>query len=176
MIDEGRQHLPGVDWRTGNAFGLPAACCDRLYSSSLLQWATDTDAVARNWSSALKLDGRMLHGIFVAPTLPELAEIDRSVSPVYWRTTEEWLRAFAEAGLEILRWEQTSRVQKHPSAHALLRELHDTGVTRERALLGPGRLMRLMKNYESLYGLPEGGVRSTWSLLRVEAAKSGGRF
>lgn len=171
MVAEGRRRLPAADWRVGDGFRLRAGCCERLYSSALLQWAHDLAEVARNWFSALRPGGRMLHGVFVAPTLPELAALDGFVAPVCWRTTDEWLGAFAEAGFEIFRAEQTVCERVHVSAQALLRELHDTGVTPARARLSAGQLRRLLRDYERLHARPEGGVRATWSLLRFEAGK-----
>lgn len=171
MIDEGRAFLPFVNWHSGDAFTLPVACCDRLYSSALLQWTTNPALTAQNWFAALKPGGRMLHGLFVAPTLPELSALADIAPPVCWQNSETWLTAFKNAGFKILGWEESRRTQSHRSAQVLLRELHDTGVTPARARLSVTQLRHLLRCYDRLYTNTQGGVRSTWSLMRFEAEK-----
>ncbi len=171
MVREGRERVPGVGWTQGDALKLGPGSCDRLYSSAMLQWVGDPRTAMQTWCEALRPGGRMLHGLFVSPTLPELGELEPSAMPLRWRDVGVWREAMERAGLRVLRWETRTVEALHVSALAFLRSLHATGVTPAKPRLGAGRLRQLLRAYDERHRCEEGGVRATWTALRIEAEK-----
>ncbi|MFA5264136.1 MAG: methyltransferase domain-containing protein [Opitutaceae bacterium] len=172
MVRQGRQRVHGARWLRGDALELPPSACDRLYSSAMLQWVADPVQTMRIWSEALRPGGRMLHGIFIDPTLPELGALEPDAVPLRWRTEVEWTDAMRRTGLRVLRSEVRSIETGHPNALAFLRNLHDTGATLSRPMLRAGRLRVLLREYDALHRCADGGVKATWTMLRIEASRA----
>lgn len=170
MVAQGRRRCPSAQWEVRDGWRLPRGVCDRLYSASFLQWAESPRDVLANWAAALCPGGRMLHGLYTGGTLAELRALLPVASPVKWLTAAEWLGQVSGAGLRVRRHESSRRVVRYASARALLRSLHDTGVTGTPAL-GAGGLRELMRHYEARFRHPGGGVVATWELLRFEAER-----
>lgn len=173
MVAQGCRRVPDACWRRGDALDLTPARWDRIYSSAVLQWMGDVESGLRSLGSALRPGGRMLHALFVSPTLPELGMLAREASPLAWRRAEDWLEDASRAGLRVLRWEKRQVESRHPDALAFLRTLHDTGVTPAVPKLGPGRLRSVLRRYDELCRAEGGGVRATWTALRFEAERTG---
>lgn len=173
MVARGRLRVPEARWRVGDALDLAPDSWDRICSSAMLQWMGDAGRGLRSLRDALRPGGRMLHALFVSPTLPELGRLAPEVNPLTWRSSEAWLEAASEAGLRVMRWELRRVESKHPDARTFLRGLHDTGVTSEVPRLGPGRLRAVLRRYDDLHRAEGGGVRATWTALRFEAERAG---
>jgi SAM-dependent methyltransferase len=170
MVARGRGRCPLARWEERDGWRLPRGVCDRLYSSSFLQWAVAPREVLSNWAVALRDGGRMLHGLYTGGTLAELRGLLPAASPVAWLPVEGWLGHVEGAGLRVRRHESLRRVVRYASARALLRSLHDTGVTGA-PVLGAGCLRELMRCYDARFRHPGGGVVATWELLRFEAVR-----
>lgn len=170
MLDQLSAKFPFVRCRLGNAFDLGEGSWDRLYSTAMLQWAPDPHLVFGNWRRSLAPGGRMLHGLFVAPSLSELSSLVPDTAAFDWRAASAWLEAARNSGLQVLRWECRPLVLRHRNAREFLRALHDTGTTPDRPLFGPGRLRQVLRDYDRGFPHPQGGVRASWTLLRFEAS------
>ncbi len=167
MIEQGKINCPNAHWRKEDAWNLPEKCCDFLCSSSMLQWAPDLPRVLKNMKNALRKNGKMLHAFFIEPTLCELASL--AGTPVAWRDETIWRKAFADAGLKILRAETKIIKENYPSALALLRQIHATGATSAAGTLVPEKLRAIIKIYDQQFRVPAGtGVFATWAAMRVE--------
>jgi hypothetical protein len=86
---------------------------------------------------------------------------------LHWRTAEEWREILECSGLGVLRDTVERRVFCHASAMTFLRSLHGTGTAPQRRVT-PGRLRRVLQEYESRHG-SAAGVCSTWTFYRFEA-------
>jgi len=173
MVALGRAALPAVNWEVGDAWEAAGAAppYDAIVSASLLQWCPCPERVLASWGSLLPPGGRMLHGFYVAPTLPELATLaGPEASPLEWRSASQWRDYFKARGLHIERSEVRERVYSFENARALMRHLHGIGAV-QAGHLGAGRLRRLLRDYDTEFAHPEGGVYTTWSFFRVLAVK-----
>lgn len=173
MVAQGRRACPEADWVIHDSWRLPENVCDRLYSSSLLQWMPSPEKTLRVFFDALRAGGRMLHGFFVAPSLRELYSlVDPAALPLRWRTEDEWLAAFEKAGFRILRAEARTEVAEYSGAADFLKKLRDTGVTGTRGRLSAGALRGVMREYDRRFSLgANGAVAATWRFLRLETQK-----
>lgn len=170
MCAMGQTALPQVEWQIMAAEAPAAGPWDWIFCSSMLQWAAQPEEILAAWRERLATDGRVLAGLFVSETLPELRELMGQPRGLIWRTAEAWRQCLARSGLRILRDDSERRVFRHASALALLRSLHGTGATPERRF-SPGRLRGLLREYESRHR-STAGVRSTWTFYRFEAVRA----
>jgi SAM-dependent methyltransferase len=169
MCAVGRGMLPEVSWRVMAAEKPEGGPWDWIFSSSVLQWAVDPAAVFTAWHGCLPPGGRVLSGLFVKESLAEWRGVAGGWAPLEWRTIEEWRSHLNRAGLRVVRDEVKKRVFTHSSARAFLRSLHGVGAAPARRFAA-GRLRRLMHDYETRHGTPQ-GVRATWMFYRFEAAR-----
>lgn len=169
MLEAGHHHFPQARWTLGDAW-TASGSWDLICSSSLLQWAPDPVAVLSHWRKSLRTHGRMIHGFFVEPSLPELAHLAGDIFPLSWHSPQTWIGAFEQAGFHVIRQDRLTETIPFGSARAFLRHLHDTGTTHEDPQMSPVQLRRILQAYDEQFALPAGGVRSTWTLMRIEAA------
>lgn len=170
MCAAGRAALPQANWQTLAADAPTDGPWDWIFCSSMLQWVAEPEEIFAAWRQVLAEDGRVLAGLFVADTLPEWRELSGQPDPLVWRSAEEWRESLARGGLAVVQDAVERRVFRHASALALLRSLHGTGASPER-LLSPGRLRRLLREYDSRHGSAE-GVGATWTFYRFEARRA----
>lgn len=173
MCEAGRKAVPQVEWRPMAAESPATGPWDWIVSSSMLQWAEDPAAVFAAWRSRLAPGGRVLGGLFASGSLQEWAAVAGEPSPLKWRTADAWRGFVAGAGLRVLRDETERRTFLYPSARVFLRSLHGVGGAPARRL-PPGRLRRMMGDYEARHRGPD-GVGATWVFHRFEASASSGR-
>lgn len=171
MVEQGRRRLPHISWRVADAWDYTGPRVDRIFSSSLLQWCPEPANILRRWREVALPGGRMLHGIYILPTLTEWYSLTDATSPLEWRTASEWLQLFREAGWIVLRSDCRTYVQEFPSGRDFVRFLRHTGAT---CWNSPtfGELRRRITTYEHKFparGL-RGGVTSTWNMFRIEVA------
>lgn len=171
MCAVGRTALPHVNWQIMAAEAPVEGPWDWIFSSSMLQWAAQPVEILTAWRERLAAEGRVLAGMFVDETLPELRELIGQPPGLTWRTVDEWRECLGRSGLRIVRDAVERRIFWHPSAIALLRSLHRTGATPERRF-SPGQLRRLLSAYEARHRSPL-GLPSTWTFYRFEARLEG---
>lgn len=169
MVEEGRRMYPGIGWERVDAWNPVPLQFDRIYSSSLLQWAPEPSSALKAWRSCLKVKGKALVALYTSGSMSELIEISPEVSAVKWREAGEWLRLAEASGLHVLRWEEKEVQQRFDSALAAFRSFHDIGAIQE-GRFGVGRLRAAIAKtnlaYEKL-----GYVPLTWRCLRFEAER-----
>ena len=171
MVDACRQRVRGVNHRQRDAWQVQdsAESWDYIASSSLLQWAPAPLQTLRAWRRILAPGGRMLAGLFVSPSLQEMARVLPGAEPLTWRPPGEWAELVRTAGLRILKTESRSRRRSYPSAQALWKSLHRTGAVVPRGI-PRRRLIRAWDLYESMFGDPS-GVYATWTMCRILAER-----
>jgi malonyl-CoA O-methyltransferase len=167
MVALGSARWPQTDWRVAEAADLPSVSTNWILSSSFLQWARDPVSLLRDWKERLAPGGRILTGLFVAPTLPELDQVLPGSAPLQWRTPAQWKEIVIQADLHPLRTEEARRLFVFPSALELLRTLHRTGAAPVRRT-SAASLRHAIREYDRRFSCP-GGVCSTWTFYRVEA-------
>lgn len=167
MVARGAASEPGAEWLVAPANDLPDVPANWIFSSSFLQWAEEPNDLLRLWKSRLLPGGRILSGLFVAPTLGELASLLPGSTPLQWRTPETWEEMARGAGFTLARAEALERPFVFPSALQLLRTLHGIGATPVRRLPGTA-LRQAIGQYDAEFA-HDGGVRSTWTFFRFEA-------
>jgi malonyl-CoA O-methyltransferase len=169
MVTQGRHTFPDVNWSQRDAWNpdSPSGKWDFVTSCSLLQWATDPIDVLSRWRRVLRPGGRLLSGIYIAPSLPEFGALMPDRRPFPWRTADEWQHSFKEAGFYLIKVETHTREYLYPNARALMRQLHGTGATVMGAPLPSGRMVRLLHDYDRVHARP-GGVPATWTFCRIQ--------
>ncbi len=172
MCAVGRAALPGIEWRELAAEAPVGGPWDWIFSSAMLQWSTDPTDIFSAWREQLAPGGRVLAGLFVADSIPELNALLGQDVPLHWRTAQEWRRAIEAGGLRLVREETGRRVFWHESAAAFLRSLHGVGAAPARRM-PVGKLRGILREYEARYRDAE-GVRATWTFYRFEAKGAAG--
>lgn len=172
MVAEGSRRIGAAQWTVRDAWAPetpPTPEWDMITSASMLQWAPDPVAVLRRWTHLLRPSGHILCGIYIRPSLPELGSLLPENRQFRWRESSEWVAAFAAAGLRVVRHEAVTRRYVYASPQAMMRRLHDTGVTLSPNPLSVSTMKTLIKQYSQRYAVP-GGVTATWTTLRIEAS------
>ena len=170
MCAAGKSAVPEADWRVMAAEAPAGGPWDWIFCSSMLQWVAEPAAVFAAWHDALAPRGRVLAGLFVAESLPELQSVlDGCPPPLVWRSPAAWRAALADGGLRLVRDGAERRVFRHASALAFFRALHGIGAAPQ-PHLSPGRLRRLLREYTDRHGAA-GGVPATWTFYRFEAER-----
>jgi malonyl-CoA O-methyltransferase len=171
MVAAGSAVLPGVQWSVADAANPPGSCgYSWIFSCSLVQWLPDPVAAFRAWHCASVPGARLVSGWFVRGTLGEFFAACPEASPFTWRDADEWNRMLAQAGWQTGRSEIRTFRRHHADSAAMLREIHNAGAIVPRRL-GTGRLREALRRHDRDYR-GEGGVRSTFEFLRVEAVRS----
>jgi len=170
MCAAGRRAMPEAVWRVMAAETPLAGPWTWIFSSGMLQWVSEPERVFSAWRSCLVPGGRMLTGLFVAESLPELREVSGGCDPLVWRLPGEWHAALVAAGLRVVRDEAQRRTFMYSSARDFLRTLHGVGAAPVRRFT-PGRLRRLIEDYDARFGSPD-GVPATWTFYRFEAERA----
>lgn len=169
MCAAGRAALPEIAWREMWAETPLPGPWDWIVTSSMLQWIEDQASTFAAWRACLAPGGRVLAGLFVDGSLPELRTLDGKTAPLVWRTPEEWRVSLKRGGLRVVRDEVEPRVFSYSSARAFFASLHQVGAAPRRHL-GIGEMRRLLAAYERCW--PHGdGVRATWMFYRFEAER-----
>jgi len=153
---------------------------DLLASSSALHWL-DLDRCLAGFVALLRPGGRLAMALMVRGTLRELHDCRLLAAPAKpprarLMTAESVLAILAGLPLDIDLREDSEIVQHYPSAREFLLAIHHQGVTggnvsRAGAPLTRGELERLCSLYEARHPGDHGGVRSTYNVLLIRAAK-----
>jgi SAM-dependent methyltransferase len=167
MCRVGRIAVPEADWIMMAAERPAAGPWDWIFSSSMLQWASDPAEIFSAWRECLAPGGRAMGGVFVAGSLAEWNALAGDASPLVWRTPEEWRSYLAGAGFRLLREQCEKRVFHYRSALALLRSVHDIGGAPHRRFAA-GRLRQHLREYDARFRSPD-GVSASWMFYRFEA-------
>ena len=167
MLEEGRKRLPMVEWAELDAWQCEAALVDRIYTSSLLQWAKDPVTVLENWRNALETNGRVLVSLYIEGSLEEFVKERPDFSALQWRNEPEWLGFFRDAGFEISRSEVREDVISYASSREALRAIHDVGAIEERRM-SPGELKRFLKDCDRRF---DDRFELSWKALKVDCVR-----
>ena len=169
MLEQGKYYCPRADWSLQDAWSFEAESpMDLISSSSLLQWSPEPQNTLAKWAKSLAPGGRMLHGLFIAPSLPEIMAIDARIIPLQWHSAEKWQEFFTKAGLKILRSEAQSHQFIFSDADALFSFFKKTGAS-DKNRVRPGHLLHILREYNQRFSC-SGGIHSSWTFFRVEAA------
>ena len=169
------------EWLVADARNLPLGerSLDWVFSSLMIQWCTDTPAVAREIYRVLKPGGKAVLSTLVEGTLSELesawSEADPGARHVNRFLPREELRAalagpFPEASIQV-----ESMVLWYPDVMGLLKELKTLGARykdeyRRRSAMAPARLRALHSAYER-FRRSGRGVPATWQVAFVGLSK-----
>ncbi len=167
MVQEGRHRLPLVDWGELDAWRCETDPVDRIYSSSLLQWALEPEDVLKNWRNALAAGGKVLVCLFVKGSLSEFADVDARFAAFPWRSESEWIARFEEAGFDVLRNETRSDLIAFDSPREALRSLHDIGAVEERRM-SAAELRRFLRSCERGEESP---FEVSWKAMKIECVR-----
>lgn len=178
MIDVARQTWPGdegIRWTVadGTAPGDEVAY-DLVASNCALHWALDLPSAFRRLARSLMTGGLFAASLMLRGTLAELHEARLIAAPHKPPRARLPSRELAEtalwqAGLTVTLVEEQSVRAVFANARAMLRALHEQGVTggwisqAERPLTR-SELARLCEIYDAGYPAPEGGVQATYRI------------
>jgi malonyl-CoA O-methyltransferase len=162
-----------------DAYALPFAdgAFDLVFSSLMLQWCDDLDAVFGEISRVLKPGGLLLFSTFGPGTLAELRDAwavagDASNHVNHFFDPHALGTALMRAELAEPVLDVDRIVVRYPDVMSLMRELKAIGahnVTRGRArgLTGPRRLAAMTRAYETLRR--DGKLPATWEIVHASA-------
>ncbi len=172
MVEEGSGKVPQAHWETAEAWNPSTEWqADRVFSTGLLQWCPSPWETLARWRACLRREGRMLCGLFVSETLPELDNVLPDASPLVWRSAEEWRASLEKVGFEVIRAEASERTYCFDNACAVLRYLHRIG-SAQTGRFSVSELRAAVKDYDMAYQ-KNGGVFSTWTFFRIEGLSVG---
>lgn len=168
MVELCRRKFPNVTHRVRDAWAKQpdVGKWDLVTTSSVLQWANDPKEVMKNWRDLISSDGRIIAGLFIKPSLPEMFEVTGGKSPLIWRDASTWKTIFESAGLKTKRMEDKTVRYSYESALDFWKSIHGIGAAVSRKI-SPSQMMRFFRNYESKFSDKE-GVYATWTFCRVE--------
>jgi len=170
MVRIGSQKHPGARWQSMDAWNPPPFPeVDRIYSASLLQWASQPLKILKRWKGKIKKGGSCLHAIYIEGTLSELFKCLPCSPPITFKSDQDWEALFRDAGYSQVETSIKSEKYEFTSPLALLRSLHTIGVNGP-TMLGFTQTKRLLARYRSDYSLNNGKVYSTWTVCIVEAS------
>lgn len=167
MIQQGQQNLPQVEWCPADAWAPPPAQVDRIYSTSLLQWAQNPTAVFKSWRQLMSPGGRLLISVFVEGSMLELVESCPQLIPLAWLPEWNWITACEAGGFQVTRWGLLGKRLFFPTAAQALRSVHRIGACPSQ-LCSPSTLKAGLRAYETQFR-QEQGVPISWRALRLEA-------
>lgn len=168
MLSQGRERMPQAQWVACDAWAPHLSeNFDAVATSALLQWAPDAEAVLRAWAGCVREGGQLWAGIFIKPSLPELEAICAEALPLRWRTQAEWVDAARRAGWTVQRAETMPYEAHYESALTFFRSLHGVGAVVPHRLKSM-QLRAVLSRYEAQAAC-EGGVRASWTFLRLLA-------
>ncbi len=178
MVARARETLADDDnlrWHVADATaaGEPAVY-DLVASNCALHWLLDLPAGFRSLATRLRPGAVFAASLMVRGTLAELHETRLVVAPhkpprARLPSRELVETALWQAGLTVTQVEEQTVRSSFPGARALLRSLHDQGVTggwlsQSDRPLTRGELDRLCEIYEAAHPAPEGGVQATYRI------------
>lgn len=148
---------------------------DLVFSSLMLQWCDDLDAVFAELARILEPGGLLLFSTFGPGTLAELREAWETTDPAYNHVNHFFDphalgSALMQAGLSEPVLDVDRIVMKYPDVLGLMRELKAIGahnVTRGRArgLTGRGRFKAMTNAYEGLRR--DGNLPATYEVIHA---------
>ncbi len=151
-----------------------------ITSCSALHWIPPVSRIMKKISRLLAADGRLVFSLMSEGTLEELRQSRLRVAPGKppigkLPSVTEVSEALERAGLRILENTKERIVLSHPSATALLKSLHDQGVTGGSvslavAPLNRTELRKLIEDYDSSYR-DHNGVYATYRAACFVAEK-----
>ena len=186
MIEEASRqhaHLPGISWKVADgARYSPGSAFELITSNCALHWMNPFPQGIRNLADALRPGGRLVASIMLDGTLGELHEARLQAAPTKaplsgmpTRSTME--QAMMDAGLNLVYTRTETCLTYSQSPQALLRTLHDQGLTggqfsRGRAPLTQREFVRLEQYYREKFSQPDGMVRVTYEVGYFAGEKS----
>lgn len=169
MCEAGRRAVPDAAWCVMSAEAVEGSGWSWIFCSSMLQWTKRPQTMLARWRERLAPGGRILAGLFVSETLPELRAVTGTAGPVDWRSAADWRADIAAAGLRLERDETRERRVAYGSALELWRSLHRVGAAPVRRTTA-GELRRWLRDYDARHRGPD-GVAATWTFYRFEAVR-----
>ena len=165
MAAEGRKSFPACEWIVGDAWCFNGSPVDRIYSCSLLQWATDPLSALKLWRRNLSDSGRLLCGIYTLGSLAGFQKIDPSFSAVTWRSANDWYELLTQAGFHVQRMEEKEDVDRFDNSKEALHSIHCVGAVNERR-----RTVSQLRSFlRECDATSPGGFSVEWRTLRIEA-------
>jgi malonyl-CoA O-methyltransferase len=162
-----------------SCFGELGLSADAIWTSSMLQWATDMPLAAEAIAANLKPGGSLLASLFTAGSLTELAQawatVDDAEHVLPLPAIDGTRQAFEAVGLRIS-WQQPFTRQLHfDSLGDIGRHLRGLGATnalkqRKKGLMGRQQLARLTAALEPFRD--EQGIALTWNAWLFKAEKA----
>ena len=162
----------------GDAMRLPLrdASVDLLFSSLMLQWCTDLDAVFAEFRRVLRPRGLVNFTTFGPDTLVELrrawAQVDGAVHVSEFADMHDLGDGLVRAGLAEPVMDVERFTLTYPDVFGLMRDLkaigaHNAAATRPRGLTGRGRLRAMEAAYEA--GRRDGVLPATYEVVFGQA-------
>lgn len=162
MLVQARKKYSDPTFVQGSALSLPfpETQFSLVFSSMALQWASDTDLVAREIARVQKEGGVAELAIMVAGSFNEL-KTARKVAQLpqaqtYMPTTAQWVNSFKQSGLSLQRVITKDYVDRHTDIMSLLRSVKGVGAGetgRKQPALSRKDIKKLAMAYRNINGV-----------------------
>lgn len=183
MIGQARRHLSDnsrIRWLARDFMRFsPTTAYPMLVSSCSLHWMIPIAAVLKRCASLLAEGGHLCFAVMLAGTLNELHQTRRRVAPhksprIQLPRKSEIEAALRAAGFRVLSKKQEQQRIRYSSARALVRALHDQGVTHPgHAVLQRRELHSLFAEYDRKF-TEEGEIYASYVTGYFTAVKASG--
>jgi malonyl-CoA O-methyltransferase len=163
MLQEASKRLgtiSTIQWVHSDAWCFSSEPVDYLFSSHLLQWASDPMQILKKWRLLIKKNGYIFLIFFIQDTLQELYEVLPESNFLSWKSHADWCRMLISSGFYILDTHFCLTQYYFNSPKGLLKLLQKSGVTRTHTV-HPIALRKAIALYSSRYSSLD-GVVSTW--------------
>ena len=168
MVETASRKMDGPRWVVADANNPPADLIYRwVFNCSLAQWLTDPAATFGRWRATTAPGAKLIGGWFIRGTMQDLFEACPEISPIPWRSAEEWRGILQESGWSVQRDETRTFRLQHTDTAALLRDLHNLGAIVPRRF-SASQLRRVIREHNQRHS-GSGFVTTPFVFMRVEA-------
>ncbi|MFQ5481332.1 MAG: methyltransferase domain-containing protein, partial [Nitrospinaceae bacterium] len=151
----------------GNAETLSFPGVSLIGANAVFQWFRNPGGTLKRLRTCLDPGGYLVFSTFGPGTLREFRETGGFSGPASLHSLDGWKTLLTQADMEPVQALKEEKTLFFSGARELIRYLQQIGAAPLK-IFQPGPLRRLLREYDSRYGAPE-GILTRWELLFLAA-------